>query len=325
MTELRFDDRVAVVTGAGRGLGRSYALLLASRGAKVVVNDTGGSLTGDGVDTVPADEVVREIKAAGGEAVASTDSVATPVGGKAIIDAALDHYGRIDILVHNAGTVRRAPLTEMSYEDFDALLNVHLRGAFHVVRPALPLMQAARYGRIVLTSSIGGLYGNHGIANYAVAKAGIIGLSNVVALEGAADNVICNVIVPSAVTRMAEGLDISAYPPMCPDQVAPVVGWLSHELCSITGEMLIAIAGRVAKAVIAEAPGVFRPSWSIAQVGEDLTAIRDMHAPLVFPVVPDGHVEHLRYSFSMHPATMQARERPDEELGNRTEQGVQGG
>jgi NAD(P)-dependent dehydrogenase (short-subunit alcohol dehydrogenase family) len=310
MTELRFDDRVAVVTGAGRGLGRSYALLLASRGAKVVVNDTGGSLTGDGVDTVPADEVVREIKAAGGEAVASTDSVATPVGGKAIIDAAVDHYGRIDILVHNAGTVRRAPLTEMSYEDFDALLNVHLRGAFHVVRPAFPLMQAARYGRIVLTSSIGGLYGNHGVANYAVAKAGIIGLSNVVALEGAADNVMCNVIVPSAVTRMAEGLDISAYPPMCPDQVAPVVGWLSHELCSITGEMLIAIAGRVAKAVIAEAPGVFRPSWSIEQVGEDLTAIRDMHAPLVFPVVPDGHVEHLRYSFSM---------------GNRTEQGVQGG
>jgi NAD(P)-dependent dehydrogenase (short-subunit alcohol dehydrogenase family) len=310
MSELRFDDRVAVVTGAGRGLGRSYALLLASRGARVVVNDTGGSLTGDGVDAVPADEVVREIKAAGGEAVASTDSVATPVGGKAIIDAAVDHYGRIDILVHNAGTVRRAPLTEMSYEDFDALLDVHLRGAFHVVRPAFPLMQAARYGRIVLTSSIGGLYGNHGVANYAVAKAGIIGLSNVVALEGAADNVMCNVIVPSAVTRMAEGLDISAYPPMCPDQVAPVVGWLSHELCSITGEMLIAIAGRVAKAVIAETPGVFRPSWSIEQVGEDLTAIRDMHAPLVFPVVPDGHVEHLRYSFSM---------------GNRTEQGVQGG
>jgi NAD(P)-dependent dehydrogenase (short-subunit alcohol dehydrogenase family) len=310
MSELRFDDRVAVVTGAGRGLGRSYALLLASRGARVVVNDTGGSLTGDGVDAVPADEVVREIKAAGGEAVASTDSVATPVGGKAIIDAAIDHYGRIDILVHNAGTVRRAPLTEMSYEDFDALLDVHLRGAFHVVRPAFPLMQAARYGRIVLTSSIGGLYGNHGVANYAVAKAGIIGLSNVVALEGAADNVMCNVIVPSAVTRMAEGLDISAYPPMCPDQVAPVVGWLSHELCSITGEMLISIAGRVAKAVIAEAPGVFRPSWSIEQVGENMTAIRDMHAPLVFPVVPDGHVEHLRYSFSM---------------GNRTEQGVQGG
>jgi NAD(P)-dependent dehydrogenase (short-subunit alcohol dehydrogenase family) len=316
MTELRFDDRVAVITGAGRGLGRSYALLLAAKGAKVVVNDTGGSLTGDGVDTGPADEVVREIKTAGGEAVASTESVTTPVGGKAIIQTALDHYGRIDILVHNAGTVRRAPLTEMSYEDFDVLLDVHLRGAFHVVRPAFPLMHAAHYGRIVLTSSIGGLYGNHGVANYAVAKAGIIGLSNVVALEGAAANVMCNVIIPSAVTRMAEGLDISAYPPMCPDQVAPVVGWLAHESCSITGEMLIAIAGRVARAVIAETPGAFRPSWSIEQVGEDLSAIRDMHAPLVFPVVPDGHAEHLRYSFGVaRPATMEAAQRPREERG----------
>jgi NAD(P)-dependent dehydrogenase (short-subunit alcohol dehydrogenase family) len=298
MSELRFDDRVAVVTGAGRGLGRSYALLLASRGAKVVVNDTGASLTGDGADTGPAAEVVREIEAAGGKALASTESVATADGGQAIIQTALDHYGRIDILVHNAGTVRRAALTEMSYEDFDAVLDVHLRGAFHVVRPAFPLMRAAHYGRIVLTSSIGGLYGNHDVANYAVAKAGVIGLSNVVALEGAADDVKCNVIVPSAVTRMAEGLDTSAYPPMCPDQVAPVVGWLAHQSCSITGEMLIAVAGRVARAAVAESAGVYRPSWSIEEVGENLDAIRDANAPLMFPVVPDGHAEHLRYSFA---------------------------
>jgi NAD(P)-dependent dehydrogenase (short-subunit alcohol dehydrogenase family) len=318
MTERRFDDRVAVVTGAGRGLGRSYALLLASRGAKVVVNDTGGSVAGDGVDTGPADDVVREIRAAGGEAVASTESVATALGGKAIVEAALDHYGGIDILVHNAGTVRRASLTEMSYEDFDAVLDVHLRGAFHVVRPAFPLMRAAHYGRIVLTSSIGGLYGNHGVANYAVAKAGVIGLSNVIALEGAADGVMCNVIVPSAVTRMAEGLDISVYPPMRPEQVAPVVGLLTHESCSITGEMLVAIAGRVARAVVAETPGVFRPSWSIEQVGEELNAIRDASAPLVFPVVPDGHVNHIRYSFEMaRPATMRAAQRPEVKLGNR--------
>src|ERR1700733_6658230 len=191
MADLRFDGRVAVVTGGGRGLGRSYALLLASRGAKVVVNDTGTSLTGDGGDAGPANEVVREIEAAGGEAVAATESVATAVGGRAIIQAAVDHYGGIDILVHNAGTVRRAPVAEMSSEDFDAVVDVHLRGAFHVVRPAFPLMRAAGYGRIVLTSSIGGLYGNHGVANYAVAKAGIIGLSNVVALEGSADNVKC--------------------------------------------------------------------------------------------------------------------------------------
>ncbi|WP_428342887.1 SDR family NAD(P)-dependent oxidoreductase [Mycobacterium sp.] len=298
MSELRFDDRVAVVTGAGRGLGRSYALLMASRGATVVVNDTGASLTGDGGGTGPAEEVVREIEAAGGKALVCTESVATAAGGEAIIQAALDHYGRVDILVHNAGTVRRAALTDMSYDDFDAVLDVHLRGAFHVVRPAFPLMRAAHYGRIVLTSSIGGLYGNHDIANYAVAKAGVIGLSNVVALEGAADDVKCNVIVPSAVTRMAEGLDTSAYPPMCPDQVAPVVGWLAHQSCSITGEMLIAVAGRVARAAVAESVGVYRPSWSIEDVGQDLDAIRDTAAPLIFPVVPDGHAEHLRYSFA---------------------------
>jgi NAD(P)-dependent dehydrogenase (short-subunit alcohol dehydrogenase family) len=299
MTDLRFDARVAVVTGGGRGLGRSYALLLASRGAKVVVNDTGGSLAGDGADSGPADTVVQEIQAAGGHAVACTESVTTAEGGTAIIQTALDHYGRVDILIHNAGTVRRAPLADMSYEDFDGVLDVHLRGAFHVVRPAFPLMRDARYGRIVLTSSIGGLYGNHGVANYAAAKAGVIGLSNVVALEGAADNVACNVIVPSAVTRMSEGVDISAYPPMQPELVAPVVGLLVHESCPITGEMLVAVAGRVARVVVAETPGVFRNAWSIEQVAEELDAIRDLKAPLVFPVVPDGHVDHLRCSFEM--------------------------
>src|SRR5579875_1712905 len=254
--ELRFDDRVAVVTGAGRGLGRAYALLLAGRGAKVVVNDTGAGLTGSGTDPTPAEQVVGEISAAGGQAVACTQSVATAQGGQAIIQTALDHYGKIDILIHNAGNVRRASLAEMTYADFDAVVDVHLRGAFHVVRPAFPLMCAGHHGRIVLTSSIGGLYGNHGVANYAVAKSGVIGLTNVVALEGAAYGVRCNAIVPSAVTRMAEGLDISAYPPMGPELVAPVVGWLAHEACSISGEMLIAIAGRVASAVIAESPGV---------------------------------------------------------------------
>ena len=235
MAELRFDDRVAVVTGAGRGLGREYALLLAATGAKVVVNDVGGSLTAR-VDAGP-EQVVRRDPAAGGEAVACTESVATAEGGEAIIAAALEHYGRIDILIHNAGNVLRAPLTEMSYDDFDAVLDVHLRGAFHVVRPAFPLMCEAGYGRVVLTSSIGGLYGNHDVANYAAAKAGIIGLSNVVALEGAEHGVKCNVIVPGAVTRMAEGIDTSAYPPMGPELVAPVVGWLAHESCSITGEI----------------------------------------------------------------------------------------
>jgi NAD(P)-dependent dehydrogenase (short-subunit alcohol dehydrogenase family) len=226
-------------------------------------------------------------------------SVATPDGGNAIIQTALEHYGRLDILIHNAGNVRRASLKEMSYEDFDTVLDVHLRGAFHVVRPAFPIMCDAGYGRIVLTSSIGGLYGNHDVANYAAAKAGVIGLANVVALEGTADGVACNVIVPAAVTRMAEGIDTSAYPPMGPELVAPVVGWLAHEKCSVTGEVFVALAGRVARAVTAESPGVQRPAWTLEDVGENLDAIRNIEAPLVFPVVPDGHGQHIRYSFSM--------------------------
>lgn len=307
MPELRFDGRVAVVTGGGRGLGRSYAQLLASRGAKVVVNDPGGSLTGDGTDGGPAQDVVDEIAAAGGEAVACIDSVATAEGGAAIVDAALDHYGRLDVLVHNAGIVRRGSLNEMSYEDFDAVLDVHLRGAFHVVRPAFPSMCEAGYGRIVLTSSIGGLYGNHDVANYAAAKAGIVGLSNVVALEGGTNGVKCNVIVPGAVTRMAAGLDTSAYPPMDPELVSPAVGWLAHESCSISGEILAAIAGRIARVVVAESPGVYRRSWTIEQVAEHLDAIRDASDPVIFPVVPDGHAQHIGYSFGMAAQTAHAR------------------
>ncbi|HXK22896.1 MAG TPA: SDR family NAD(P)-dependent oxidoreductase [Myxococcota bacterium] len=299
MPEFRFDDRVAVITGAGRGLGRAYATLLASRGAKVVVNDLGGSLRGDGADAGPAEEVVREIRAAGGEAVASGESVATPDGGERILETALDHYDRLDILIHNAGNVRYASLKEITEEDFRAVLDVHLLGAFHVVRPAFPVMCKRGYGRIVLTSSIGGLYGNHRVVNYAVSKAGMIGLCNVVALEGAAENVKCNVIVPAAVTRMAEGIDTSAYPPMSSEMVAPVVGWLAHESCSVTGEMLISIAGRVARAVIAETPGVYRRAWTIEDVASEIDAIRSTDAAFVLPVVPSGHIDHIRYSFEM--------------------------
>lgn len=299
MADLRFDDRVAVITGAGRGLGRAYARQLASRGAKVVVNDPGGTLAGEGADATPAERVVTEIAAAGGQAVACTASVTTREGGEAIIRTALERYGRLDILIHNAGNVRPGSLKQMSYEDFDAVLDVHLRGAFNVVRPAFPVMCEAGYGRIVLTSSIGGLYGNHGVANYASAKAGVVGLSNVAALEGAADGVTCNVIVPAAVTRMADGIDTSAYPPMGPELVAPVVAWLAHETCSVTGEMFIALAGRVARAVVAESPGVHRPAWTVEDVGAHLDAIRNIEAPLVFPVVPDGHGRHIRYSFDL--------------------------
>ena len=299
MSELRFDERVAVITGAGRGLGRAYALMLASRGAKVVVNDIGSSLQGDGSDAGPALEVVDEIKAGGGEAVACTDSVATEGGGRSIIQTALDHFDRIDILVHNAGNVRRGSLKEMSYEDFNAVLDVHLRGGYHVTRAAFPHMCEAGYGRIVLTSSVSGIYGNHGVVNYALSKTGMIGLCNVAALEGAAEGVKCNIIVPAAVTRMAEGLDTSQYPPMQPELVAPMVGWLAHESCPVSGEMMIAIAGRMARMYLAETEGVYQPIWSIEEVAARMDEIRDKSNPWVFDVVPSGQIDHIRHSFEM--------------------------
>lgn len=297
MTELRYDGRVALITGAGRGLGRAYALLLAERGAKVVVNDTGGSLQGAGGDSTPAEDVVREIESAGGEAVANTDSVATPDGGRAIVEATLDAFGRIDALIHNAGIVRAAPIVEMTSEDLDSVLDVHLRGGFHVAQPAFRRMCTNGYGRIVLTSSIGGLYGNHGQANYGMAKAGLIGLGNVLAMEGAEAGVTCNVIVPGAVTRMAEGLDTSMFPPMEPELVAPVVAWLAHEACTITGEMLVSIAGRVAKVFFAESRGVCRPEWTIESVAAAVEDIRDPSDPFV--AVGDAHAEHMQFSFDM--------------------------
>lgn len=299
--EPRFDNRVAVITGAGRGLGRTYALLLASRGAKVVVNDIGADLNGEGVDASPAQQVVREIKAAGGEAIACTDSVATPEGGKAIIDTALNRYGRIDILISNAGNLRYGTMKEISREDFESVLDVHLWGAFNVVRPAFPLLCKAGYGRIVLTSSISGLYANlRGVANYAVAKTSMIGLCNVLALEGAAEGVKCNIIAPGSVTRMGAALDTTHYPEtMGPEMVAPAVGWLSHESCSITGEILTSIAGRIAKIFLAETPGVYRRHWTIQEVGKQMEAIRNTDAPVIFPSVPSGMTDHIRYSFEM--------------------------
>ena len=299
MTELRFDNRVAVITGAGRGLGAAYARLLASRGAKIVVNDPGVSMGGDGGDAGPAQQVVDEIIAAGGTAIANTDSVATPEGGAAIVEAALKEYGSVDILIHNAGIVRRGPLKELSYEDFESVLDVHLRGGFHVVRAAFPRMCDARYGRIILTGSINGLYGNRDVVNYSVAKAGLIGLSNVAAIEGEEFNIKSNIILPGAVTRMAEGLDTSKFPPMDPELVAPAVAWMAHESCTLSGEMLVSIAGRMARAYAAETRGVHRPEWTIEDVAAGIEAICDTHAPLRFPPVPTGHLDHLRYSFEM--------------------------
>ncbi|WP_297493968.1 SDR family NAD(P)-dependent oxidoreductase [Acidocella sp.] len=299
MTTRRFDGRVAVITGAGRGLGREYALLLAALGAKVVVNDLGASMQGGDADAGPAETVVNEIKAAGGEAVANTDSVATPEGGQAIIDMAMQKYGRIDILIHNAGNVRYGSLATISHEDFRAVVDVHFLGAFNVVRPAFELMCKAGYGRIVLTSSIGGLYGMSNTVNYAMSKAGMIGLNNVAAIEGAEHNVKCNAIVPGAVTRMADGLDTSFYPPMGPELVAPVVGWLAHETCSVTGEMLISIAGRISRAYIEETEGVFQPDWTIDEVAARIGEIRDQSHVWSLHPAEHGHTDHIKRSCEM--------------------------
>jgi NAD(P)-dependent dehydrogenase (short-subunit alcohol dehydrogenase family) len=305
MAGLRFDDRVAVITGGGRGLGRAYAELLAGLGAKVVVNDLGVNMAGDGIGEDPASETVAAIEAAGGRAVANRDTVATSAGGKAIIDQALESYGRVDILIHNAGNVLRSTLAEMTAETFRAVLDVHLVGGFNVVRPAFAAMCAAGYGRIVLTTSIGGLYGNYNVANYSASKAGLIGLSHAAALEGASCGVKSNVIVPSAVTRMSEGVDTTQFPPLGPEFVAPAVGWLSHETCSMSGEMLVALGGRIAKAYVCETQGAWQPSWTVDDVARRIGEITDPSEAMTFPIVPTeeggphGFMKHLLASFAM--------------------------
>ena len=299
MTELRFDNRVAVITGGGRGLGAAHAKLLASRGCKVVVNDPGVSMAGDATDEGPAEALVREIRAAGGEAVANTDSVASAQGGASIVQTALDTWGRIDILIHSAGNVRRAPLAEMSAADWQSVIDVHLNGAFHVTRPAFAAMMEAGYGRIVMTSSVNGVYSNRNVANYSAAKGGMIGLANTAAIEGFARNVKANCILPAAVTRMSEGIDTSQFPPMTPEMVAPLVAWLCHESCEVTAELLISAAGRMARAWTAESQGVYRPEWTIEDVAAASAAIRSMDNPLHFAPAPQGHLDHLFHSFSM--------------------------
>jgi len=299
MTELRFDGRVAVITGGGRGLGREYALLLASRGAKVLINDNGSALDGSGGDDGPAQALVDEIKALGGEAVACTESVTTPEGGKAIIEAALDSFGKIDILIHSAGNSRFCPLETLSHEEFRSVVDIHLLGGFNVVQPSFPLMMKQGYGRVVLTGSIGGIYTMPTVAPYAVSKSGLIGLNQAIAIEGAERGIKSNIILPGASTRMVEGVDTTGFPPMGPELVAPVVGWLAHESCSISGEMIISAAGRVARAFITESEGVYEADWTIEKMAERIDAIRDPSRQFTFHPVPDGFNQHLGKSFEM--------------------------
>ncbi|TQS22751.1 SDR family oxidoreductase [Microbispora sp. KK1-11] len=268
-SELRFDGRVAIVTGAGHGLGRSHALLLGRRGAKVVVNDLGGALDGSGASSGPAAEVAELIVKNGGEAVASTDNVATPEGAEAIVRTALDAFGRVDVVVNNAGILRDRSFGKMSVEEFDAVIAVHVRGSFLVSRAAFPHMKEQAYGRIVNTSSPAGLFGNFGQANYSTAKMGLVGLTKTLGIEGARANIKANAIAPVAWTRMTETLLPAEFESrFTPERVSPLVAYLAHESCETSGEVFSVGAGRIARVFVAEGPG-----WRT----DDLTieAIRD--------------------------------------------------
>jgi NAD(P)-dependent dehydrogenase (short-subunit alcohol dehydrogenase family) len=250
VAEISFDGRVAIVTGAGGGLGRTYALELARRGAQVVVNDLGGSVNGEGGSDTAAQKVVDEIKAAGGEAVPSYDSVSTPEGGEAIVQKAVDSFGKVDIVVNNAGILRDKSFAKMTWDDLDAVLDVHLKGAFYVSQPAFKVMKENNYGRFVFTSSNSGLFGNFGQSNYGAAKMGLVGLSNVLAIEGAKNNILSNAIAPVARTRMTEELlgDFSKH--LDPEGVTPMVVFLCSEACTLTHEVFSAAAGRYARVFV---------------------------------------------------------------------------
>lgn len=234
--EIRFDGRVAIVTGGGGGLGRVYALELAKRGAKIVVNDLGGSRDGAGGGKGPADKVVDEIKAAGGEAVANYDNVSTPEGGENIVKTALDAFGTLDILINNAGILRDKSFLKMDPENWQAVIDVHLTGAYNVTKPAFAVMREKGYGRIVMTTSAAGLYGNFGQTNYSSAKMGLIGLMNTLKIEGKKYNILVNTVAPIAASRLTEDiLPKEFFEKVKPEFVSPMVLYLSSEKCKVDG------------------------------------------------------------------------------------------
>jgi NAD(P)-dependent dehydrogenase (short-subunit alcohol dehydrogenase family) len=259
MPELSFDGRVCVITGAGGGLGRSHALELARRGGKIVVNDLGGSLDGVGASSSAAQRVVDEITAMGGEAVANYDSVATPEGGRAIVQAAVNAFGRVDVVINNAGILRDKAFHKMDPAMIDAVIDVHLKGALYVSQPAFQLMREQGYGRIVSTTSASGLFGNFGQANYGAAKAGLAGLTRVLAIEGAGHGIKVNAIAPIASTRMTENLLGDLAPLVTPETVSPIVAYLSHQDCTVNGNVYSVAGGRVARIVAVETSGVVLP------------------------------------------------------------------
>ena len=270
--EIRFDGRVAVITGAGAGLGRTYALELARRGAKVVVNDFGGARDGAGQgSSSPADQVVHEIRQSGGEAVASYDSVATPQGGEKIIKTALDAFGRVDILINNAGILRDKGFLKMEPEAWQAVLDVHLNGAYHVTRPAFQAMRENNYGRIVMTTSAAGLYGNFGQTNYSSAKLALVGLMNTLRLEGHKYNIKANTIAPVAASRLTEDvMPPDLFEKLKPDYIAGIVAYLCSENCRETGAVFNAAAGYYSRAAILTGPGVMLGNGKNPPTPEDI-------------------------------------------------------
>ncbi len=272
------EGRVIAVTGAGGGLGREYALLLARSGAKVVVNDLGGARDGSGGGNTAADAVVAQIRDAGGEAVANYDSVATREGGAAVVQAALDTFGRIDGVVANAGILRDRTFHKMPAADWDAVLRVHLDGAFHVIRPAFPHLRDQRHGRIVVATSTSGIYGNFGQANYAAAKSGLIGLIRTLALEGHRHNILANAIAPLAATRMTEDIaSAEVLEKLPPAHVAPVVGYLLTDESTESGSVLVAAGGNVHRVAQFQTKGVTFPEVpTIDQVAQRWREIVDL-------------------------------------------------
>ena len=273
MADLGYDGKVAIITGAGGGLGRQHALLLAKRGALVVVNDLGGNIDGTGGDASAAQKVVDEIKAAGGEAVADHNSVATPEGGAAIVKTAVDTFGRVDIVVNNAGILRDKSFHNMSPDLMNPVFDVHLKGAFHVTQPAWVLMREQGYGRIISTSSAAGIFGNFGQTNYGAAKLGLVGFTRVLAVEGAKYNIKANAIAPLALTRMTEDLMGALADKLDPSQVSPIVAWLAHEDCPVSGQVYSVGGGRIANVFFGETQGDTKPGHSLEDVRDNWEAI----------------------------------------------------
>jgi NAD(P)-dependent dehydrogenase (short-subunit alcohol dehydrogenase family) len=273
MSTLDFEGRVAVVTGAGRGIGRAYARLLAERGAQVVVNDLGGSMEGVGADAEPASTVAAEIVAAGGVAIADTNDVAAEAGAQALVDVAVEQLGRIDILINNAGIIRWAAFPEADVENLARHVAVHLTGSFNTTRAAWPHMLEQGYGRIVMTTSTG-IFGLPDNLGYASAKGGVIGLARCLATAGAAHDIKVNLVAPAAYTRMASGPGADQLPP---ELVAPLVAFLAHEDCPVNGEIYAAGAGRVARMFIAMTPGYVQAegALSVEDVVEHWATIND--------------------------------------------------